>query len=1024
LARQNNENQTSKDAQLLDSLHTQIFFPRFATFGTNPGTMRHLSLFTTSLLVLIMSACSNKAQDQKEKTALDHVNPFIGTGGHGHTYPGATLPFGMVQLSPDTRLEGWDGCSAYHYSDSIVYGFSHTHLSGTGVSDYGDILLMPCVGDVRFANGYRGGVNQGYASRFSKNTEHASPGYYAVHLDDYNIGVELTATERAGMHHYAIPNTDFHIIIDLEHRDPLISHSLQQSGPAEVSGHRISKAWAEAQHVYFVAQFSAPIKAYVPSLTPVIRQGSAGLNGKNEYSKVATKAAIHFEATKDIVVKVGISAVSIENARQNLEAEMPDFNFDLVHSKAREAWRKQLDKIEVHGKNQDDKAIFYSALYHTMLAPNLFNDSNGEYRGMDGEVHHADHRVYTVFSLWDTFRALHPLFGIIEQERSRDFMRTFLLHHAQGGRLPVWELAGNETDCMIGYHSIPTVLDAYVKGITDFDTAAMLKAMIKVSQMNHFGLESYQRQGFISSSDEPESVSKTLEYAYDDWCIAQFAKALGDSATHATYMQRAQYYKNLFDPGTGFFRARMDGGWFGPFDPAEVNFNYTEANAWQYAMFAPHDIEGLINLHGSKEALEVKLDALFSASSETSGREQADITGLIGQYAHGNEPSHHMAYLYNYTGSPWKTQQYVRQIMDELYTNAPDGLSGNEDCGQMSAWYVMSAMGLYPVTPGLPAYDIGSPRFDSIVLNLTNGKTFTIHADGNEPGHPYIQKAMLNDETYNNDYLLHSTIMDGGQLYFEMGAQPNREWASQIDEKPRSQIEVASLPTVPFYESKSATFTDSVTISISSVNKEATLIYRLDDGTAQPYTAPIKLVKTGKLEAWAVLPNGEKSKSTSNTWYRIDGKRSIALNARFANQYSASGDAALIDHLRGSNNYQTGRWQGYQGQDFEAIVDLGEVQQVDSAGIGFLQDIKSWIWLPPYVEFEISDDGSNWIFARKALHRIPDTAYGSFTHDFMIPINRNTRHIRIKAPNYGNCPEWHMGAGGASWLMSDEILLK
>lgn len=954
------------------------------------------------LIALIFAGCTANLPDEE---LLGYVNPFVGTGGHGHTFPGATAPFGMVQLSPDTRLEGWDGCSGYHYTDSVVYGFSHTHLSGTGVSDYGDVLLMPNTGNVQFDNGYKTGVDSGYASRFAKSTEKASPGYYAVSLQDYNIDVELTASPRAGMHRYTLPGGEFHVMLDLEHRDMLLDYQLTQTGPEEVSGFRFSKAWAVDQRIFFVAEFSKPIS-------------------KVAFNEKKTKAAIHFEPTTELIVRVGISAVSVENARENLHAEIDHWDFDRTRSETEKLWRAQLGAIEVEGGTSEERAVFYTALYHTMLAPNLFSDVNGEYRGMDGQFHRANHNVYTVFSLWDTFRALHPLFTIIERERTTDFIKTFLLHYEQGGRLPVWELAGNETDCMIGYHSVPVIVDAYAKGIQDFDAQALLNAMDDVATMDHFGLQSYQSNGCILAGDEPESVSKTLEYAYDDWCIAEFAKMLGDTAKYNIYINRAQYYKNLFDPSTKFFRARMDGAWFSPFDPAEVNYNYTEANAWQYSMFAPQDASGLIDLHGGDDAFSAHLDQMFTASSATTGRQQADITGLIGQYAHGNEPSHHMAYLYNYAGQPWKTQQRVRQIMDEMYQNQPDGLSGNEDCGQMSAWYVFSAMGFYPVTPGSTTYAIGSPVFDRVTIHLENGNDFVISAAGNSSENVYVKSATLNGQAFNLSDLEHSDILAGGTLHFEMASEPNNSRAVSAEHRSQSKITAPPVAAVPFFESPSVTFTDSIRITVASLDSNAVIHYRIGDGAAQTYTNPLVFAETTKLRAWSKLPSGAVSPSIANTWYKIDGQRSIEVRTPYASQYSAGGDGALIDMLRGTENYRTGRWQGYQEQDLEVVVDLGSVQHPDSISIGFLQDIKSWIWFPSEVQFSVAKDSTSFSPVGTVANNFPDDQEGGFVQRFSVAVKQPVRFVKIKATNYGPCPEWHLGAGGESWLFADEIVVE
>lgn len=954
-------------------------------------------------ICLLATACGEN--ELFERAPIYCVDPFIGTGGHGHTHPGATMPFGMVQLGPDTRLDGWDGCSGYHYSDDVIYGFSHTHLSGTGVSDYGDILFMPARGEVNFDNGHNAGPEHGYASRFQKSKESASPGYYAVHLDEPDMEVELTASLRAGVQRYTSAHGNFHVIVDLEHRDELLDHELTLNAENELTGFRISRSWAKRQQVYFATRFSRPAARieYFPDENP-------------------TKAALHFESAFELTIKTGISPVSVKNARANLEAEVVGLDFTEVHKRARRRWADQLAKIEVTGGKRGTRKVFYTALYHTMLAPNLFSDVNGEYRGMDGKVHRADHDVYTVFSLWDTFRALHPLFHIIERERTEDFLKTFLLHFRQGGRLPVWELAGNETDCMIGYHSVPVIADAYAKGIRGFDARQMLEAMRSTAEQNHFGLAAFRKYGFIPASEEPESVSKTLEYAYDDACISSFAAMLGDSAVHQEYTMRAKHYRNLFDPETKFFRARMNGGWFSPFDPTEVNFNYTEANAWQYSAFVPHDIDGLAALHGGYEVLEEHLDRMFSAPSEMAGRQQSDITGLIGQYAHGNEPSHHMAYLYNYTGAPWKTQEMVARIAKELYSTDPDGLSGNEDCGQMSAWYVLSAMGFYPVNPGSDQYAIGTPLFDETVVRLENGKTFTLTAANGSDSGPYIRSAKLNEVDYPNSFLRHRDINSGGHLIFTLSKSPQVDWGSAPEHRPRTRLKGREMAAVPFFKNATATFTDSIDIEIGSVDADADLFYSLDRGEASAYTEPVRLRETSHLRAWAVLPEGaKKSKTVENTFHLIDGKRSIELGSTYAPAYAAGGNGALIDRQRGGKNFRTGRWQGYEGQDLTAMLDFGEMTKPGKIGIGFLQDIKSWIWMPKLVRFEISKDGETWKHAGTIENTVPRKQEGAIRKDFEIAVEGEIRYLRIMAPNGGPCPGWHPGSGGKSWLFADEI---
>ena len=772
--------------------------------------------------LILFFACflpvSTHSQGSLPRDLTSFVDPFVGTGGHGHTFPGATLPFGMVQLSPDTRLSGWDGCSGYHYSDHIIYGFSHTHLSGTGISDYGDILLMPTVGDIYFeANA--GAPDKGYASEFSHKNEIARPGYYSVKLDDDKIFVELTATNRVGFHRYSFPKSDrANVILDLSHRDRVLESYLHIIDNTHVAGFRRSEAWAKDQIVYFVLEFSQP---FIESSLSSAGQVSKASEARGTDLKAAFRFSNH--DGNPLLTKVALSAVSVEGAWKNLKAEVDHWDFDRVKAEANRVWNKELSKIIASGGSEKQLKNFYTALYHSLLAPNLFVDVDRRYRGRDFKIHEAKNfDNYTVFSLWDTFRAAHPLYSIIDQRRTRDFINTFLAQYEQGGRLPVWELAGNETDTMIGYHAVSVIADAAAKDIGGFDRKLALKAMKHSAEQKHYGLAAYVDHGFMDMEEERESVSKTLEYAYDDWCIAELALRAGQMDDYNRYIARAQYYKNVFDPATGFMRPRTNTQWLTPFDPREVDFNFTEANSWQYTFFAPHDISGLIELMGGKPAFVAKLDALFSAESKTTGREQADITGLIGQYAHGNEPSHHMAYLYNYANQPWKTQARVRQIMDNFYQPTPDGLIGNEDCGQMSAWFVLSAAGFYPVTPGAPIYAIGTPLLPQVSFNLENGKSFTIKAPGVSHKNIYIQSATLNGRPYLKSFISHKDLMAGGELIFAMGARPNRRWGSGDLNVPVSQITAKKIVPVPAIQARGKTFKDSLQISLVGLGNEPT----------------------------------------------------------------------------------------------------------------------------------------------------------------------------------------------------------
>ena len=960
-----------------------------------------------------------------------YVDPFIGTGGHGHTYPGPTMPFGMVQLSPDTRLTGWDGCSGYHYSDDIIYGFSHTHLSGTGISDYGDILLMPTAGAIHL-NALEGTqTRNGYASRFDHRNERATPGYYAVKLDDENILVELTTTRRSGMHRYTFPSTNAaNIILDLTHRDKVLDSGLTITGPTTLVGWRRSDAWAKDQIVFFAAEFSQPVTEFGIAVEDQQYPGRKDAQGKN------IKAFFRFNTTSGapVLVKVAISATSIDGALKNLKTEIRHWDFEKVRQAAEDEWETQLSKIRVSGGTEEQLKNFYTALYHTMIAPNLFMDVDGQYRGRDFKNHQANgFENYTVFSLWDTFRAAHPLYTIIDQKRTVDFIKTFLAQYEQGGRLPVWELAANETDTMIGYHAVSVIADAAAKGISGFDLAKAFDAMKHSAEGNNFGLDSYKDHGYIGMEEERESVSKTLEYAYDDWSIAEVARLLRRDDDYRRYIRRAQFYKNVFDARAGFVRPRSNGGWLAPFEPREVNFSFTEANSWQYSFFVPQDISQLISVMGGKNRFVDKLDEMFAAESATTGREQADITGLLGQYAHGNEPSHHIAYLYNYAGAPWKTQRRISEIRDKFYKPTQNGLIGNEDCGQMSAWYVMSAAGFYPVTPGSPIYAIGTPLFPEITFNLESGKRFTIKAPGVSGRNIYIQSALLNGSPYNKSYLTHNSIMNGGELMLQMGPRPNRIWGSRSSDIPKSSIVENSVVPVPVITAAAKTFKESMQIDIRANNNSTRRynIYYTTNGL-QPtradrrYTRPFVISFSGTIKAIGIDDLGNVSPVVTAQYHRIPHEWTITLESRYSEEYPGGGDFALIDGIRGTTNWSGGGWQGYWGKDLVALIDLGEVKTIQTFGAGFLQAVGSWIWMPRRVEFEVSLDGKTFKPALSVPNEVPDgsdsSGAGVVMKDFTGTITAQpARYVRIKAVNYGKIPAWHPGHGGDAWIFADEI---
>ena len=957
---------------------------------------------------LMLGACNNQLE-YKENSLIKYVDPFIGTGGHGHTYPGASMPFGMMQLSPDTRLDGWDGCSGYHYSDDEIYGFSHTHLSGTGVSDYGDILLMP-TNQAILNNGANG--EKGYKSKFSHKKEVAQPGYYKVHLEDTNIDVELTVSKRSGIHKYDYPSSKNQVLIlDLEHRDQLNDFNMSIVNDREVKGFRHSKAWATNQFLFYYIKFSHPIK-----------------DPDRLYEVSPTKESFEFinPNNEPVYVKIGISAVDEIGAKQNLEQEIGKKSFEDVKREVQQKWESQLHKIVVEDNNQTNKVNFYTAMYHSMLAPNLYQDVGGKYRGMDLKIHETnDFKYYTVFSLWDTYRAAHPLYTIIEQERTNDFINTFLAKFDEGGIMPIWDLAANYTGCMIGYHAVPVIADAYLKGIRNYDADKVLEAMKHSATRDKLGLDSYKNLSFIPVEKESESVSKTLEYAYDDWTIAQMAKAMGEQEDYKTFIERSQNYINVFDPTTKFMRGRFRNTWFAPFDPYEVNFNYTEANSWQYSFYVPQDITGFMNLLGGKDQLEKQLDNLFTANDKTSGREQADITGLIGQYAHGNEPSHHMAYLYNFVNKPYKTQEKTRQILTELYTNSPDGISGNEDCGQMSAWYIFSSLGFYPVTPGSNQYIIGSPLFDKATIHLEDGKSFTVKAKNNSLKNKYIKNVRLNNKAYPYSYIKHTDIVHGGDLVFEMTDRPTN-WGTSDDFIPSTEIKDHKIIPAPFIKKGDIVFKGSTLVELACVDKTADVFFRLGhEGVYKKYTEPFTVDQFINLSVYAQNGN-KKSAVISTDFYKKDPNLKIQLYTEYENQYNAGGNDALIDGILGTEDFRTGTWQGYSDTDVHAIVDLGKVKQINNVKLSFLRDQRSWIFLPKDLKIATSSDGVNFKKYKDWKFKPPTNTDDIKIETMDFSKSTKARYIKVLAKNYGDVPKWHLGApfNGKAWIFVDEIQIK
>lgn len=935
------------------------------------------------LFILLLSSSSLFAQDFAK-----HVNPFIGTGGHGHTFPGATLPYGMVQLSPDTRIDGsWDGCSGYHYSDSAIYGFSHTHLNGTGVSDYGDIMLMPTLGEPSFDN-------KVYSSSFSHANEKASAGFYSVKLDKHDIDVRLTTSTRVGFHEYTFNKAgQANIILDLNHRDKLLEGRIRVIDDKTIEVLRRSEAWATNQYVYARIEFNVPMKI-----------NKEKINYKSEgkvYEGVELALSFSKKVKKGekILVKVSLSPTGYEGAKLN-SSEIKHWDFEKVHQDAVQLWNKELSKIEVTSNDKDKLAIFYTALYHTMMQPNIAQDIDGKYRGRDNQIHQAEgFDYYTVFSLWDTFRAAHPLYTLIDKKRTSDYINTFIKQYEQGGRLPVWELASNETDCMIGYHSVSVIADAMVKGIKGFDYEKAFEASKASAMRDVLGLEAYKKSGFISIDDDHESVSKTVEYAYDDWCIAQMAQLLGKQEDYQYFMKRSQNWKNLFDWEAGFIRPKKNGGWDKPFDPREVNNNFTEGNAWQYTFFVPQDIQGMIDAYGGPEKFEAKLDKMFNSESKTTGREQVDVTGLIGQYAHGNEPSHHMAYLYNYVGKPEKTNEKVKYILDNFYTNTPDGLIGNEDCGQMSAWYVLSSMGIYSVTPGdAILWSTVKPSFEKIKVTIEN------------------EEKIIN-ESFKN-------------VFSDFGFEKEGDEVFELSYDPLVYYEITPVPVI---EAESKSFKDKLRIEIQAKNKEDLIkyfVFSKDTSMVfipyKKYDEPFLIDKTSHVIAF-VENNNSKSDVVSASFFKKPNDYTIAIKSKYNPQYHAGGPDALLDGINGNENWRKGEWHGYQNQDFEAVIDLQKEIQVSELSANFLQDTRAWILMPTQVEFYVSNDNQNFTKVATVENKVDAKDYEVQLQKLTAKVSTKARYIKVIARNFGALPEWHQGYGyndGNAFIFIDEIEIK
>ena len=921
--------------------------------------MTRILLLLGSLTVAWTAAAQIRASD---------IDPFIGTGGHGHTHPAATAPFGMVQIGPDTRREGWDGCSGYHYTDTTVWGFSHTHLSGTGVGDYGDFLFKPWSGPF---------ADQPVA--FRKASERATAGYYGVTLGN-GTKAEFTAAERGGFHRYSFAaNTNPELWIDLNYRDRVLRASARLEGSV-LHLSRVSQAWAKEQHAY--------LAVFVPAGAMVDIVDS--LHVRITFSSRATELA------------VGFSGTDSQGAQRNLRATLASSrNFEGCAARTAELWQAELDRAQVAGGSAAQKRIYATALYHAFSVPNLWSDVDGRYRGMDGRIHSdADHAHYTVFSLWDTYRTAHPLYALVQPERTRDFIATMLDMHEQSGRLPVWELAGNETNCMIAYHSVSVLADAHAKGY-EIDSERLLKAMVATAQTPVFGIPNYRSIGYLSIQDESESVSKTLEYSYDDATIAWTAARLGRSDVAEQFWRRSQGWISLLDPETGLMRPRDNGDFMQRFEPREVNNHFTEANAWQYSFAPVHDLGRWTSmLAGQGRTLEGQLDELFAAPSATVGREQADITGLIGQYAHGNEPSHHIAWLYAATERPDKGHERIREILETMYSDQPDGYQGNEDCGQMSAWYVMSSWGLYPLVPGEARYAVGPMLWDHVALRAEGLATDVVRSGD---GPLVLGYHVGNESTQSKSYLDHADLARGASIHIEHGSNAaNLEPYRNVKHGIAGEVQPAPRIQVPRrFEGETTAFVDGVP---QTITESKALV--AGDGVT-------------------------RHRSVAETTKKPHGWTAQIISGTPNPQYNP-GSASLVDGVFGDVDWRKGEWTGVQGEDLVIEIRPDKIRRTKGFDleIRLLKDIKSWIALPAGGELWIErPDGTTqkvgeWI-EPKALDEEPSyVARVSKGFSASSRSDQRIAAIRVVLRNPGILPSWHPGAGGQTFIFADEISIR
>lgn len=989
---------------------------------------------------------------EKKSESIDlvqYVDPMIGTDAHGHTFPGATYPFGMLQLSPSNDFKNWDWCSGYHYSDSVLKGFAHNHISGPGLSGLGDILLMP-TSEIQLLPGTEQNPEQGYRSRFSHDNEEATPGYYSVFLDDENVEVELTTTSRVGFHRYTFREAgQKYVTIDPTHS---IAEFAYETGinilsDTEVTGYKKSKSGTAGDRtVYFYAIFSKPFNQSGVGIKEEVQADLTELKGRG----VRGFAGFEMEAGESLNVEVALSYVSQEGAKLNWESEGKEHDFESALEDTQNEWNNVLNKIVISTPKESDKRVFYTSMYHSFISPNLISDVNGEYF-VEGEIRKSDIPQYSNFSTWDTYRALHPLHTILEQEKTGEVISSMVSRHSEAGLvLPGWEAIGYDNVCMIGYNMTSPIADAVLKDIDGIDQEAAYEAIKAAAfdltknspNYDKNGMESYIKYGFVTG-ETGSSVSKTTEQNYYDWAIARVAEKLGKKDEAKMFDQRSKSWRNQFDPASGYLYPKLSSGESVEMDTTTWNglrSNYVSGNIWAYSAYTPHDMKAAIQLQGGRAAYVDWLDGIFTNNHAMDGHQHVDISGFIGKYGHGDEPGHQMPYQFTVAGAPWKTQQYVNKVITEMYNDQPDGLINNEDLGQMSAWYIFSTLGFYPLAPGDLAYQFGAPYFDEAVINLENGNQFKVIANNQSEQNIYVQSAILNGKPHDKSFITHEQIMSGGVLEFEMGAEPNQDWGAApensflgaFDDQAKAEIkQLASY--APYDISNDNFFVETHEIKLASDDPGVKIYYTLDgskpDQSSRLYSGSIEIADDALLNAIAVSEGLSPSVVYTKPYFKSilaglsDGFPKITVED-IKTPYGLSDCSMIFDQKIGSETYSDGRWTGLK-EDFNILLDLGEKKKISQMIIGALTDTGVWIFPPDKIEVHAGN-------TENSLSKIAEMEISELTGDekrvvrYELEGDGNSyQYVKFYIKNYGRAPEWHgAGRGAVMWLFVDEIILK